>query len=397
MRVLFTSLRNTSHFLPLVPFIEACVRRGHQVAVAAPSDLAERVTKTGVEFFPFDHPGDAGLRPFWARLPTASPEEAKQIVIGGIFAGINAKMALPGLRKTVAAFGPSVIVRESQEYAAIVAAEEAHIPHARVAITLHRPEEEIFAVAAAAVDLHREELGLPLDPGGEALLREPALTLMPASLEYPEAAGTHVLRFRAMRRAPAPLPDWWGGDARPLVYVTLGTVAGGMDNRQEAYRAVAEAVSALPARVLFTVGNEFSRETLGEMPANVRVERFVPQDDVLPHAAAALCHGGSGSVLGALAAGVPLVVTPLFADQPDNAARVATTGAGLAVDGRALSVEELRGALSRVMAEDTFRMVARRFAAEIAALPPTDEAALQIERIARAENGRSGGPLESRR
>jgi MGT family glycosyltransferase len=143
--------------------------------------------------------------------------------------------------------------------------------------------------------------------------------------------------------------------------------------------------------VLFTVGSEFAPDTLGEMPANVRVERFVPQDDVLPHAAAALCHGGSGSVLGALAAGVPMVVTPMFADQPDNAARIAANGAGLALDGRALSVEGVRAALMRVLEEGSFRAAARRLAADIAALPPMDEAAREIERIGRGESARPGG------
>lgn len=392
MRVLFTSLRNTSHFLPLVPFIEACLGRGHEVGVAAPSDLAERVAKTGAQFFPFGHPGDAGLGPIWARLRGVSPEEGGRIVIGEIFAGANAAAAIPELRKTVEAFKPSVIVRESQEYAAIVTAELASIPHARVAITLHRPEAAFFAIAAAAVDRHREKVGLSLDPGGNALLGEPVLTLMPESLEDPVSKSAHVRRFRATRSAPLPLPEWWGGDERPLVYVTLGTVAGGMDNWTASYRTVADAVAALPVRVLFTVGKDLAPEALGEMPPNVRVERFVPQDDVLPHAAAALCHGGSGSVLGALAAGVPLVVTPLFADQPDNAERVAANGAGLALDGRALSVDGVREALSRVLGENSFRIAARRFAAEIAALPAMNEAAVEIERIARGESVRPSGP-----
>jgi UDP:flavonoid glycosyltransferase YjiC (YdhE family) len=391
MRLLFTSLRNTSHFLPLVPFIEACLRRGHEVAVAAPSDLAERVATTGAVFFPFGHPGDVGLQPIWARLASASAEEAKGIVVREIFAGATAAAALPELEKTVFAFRPSVMIHESQEYAAVVVAEQAGIPHARVAITLQRPEAELFAVAAPAVDLHREKRGLPLDPSGNRFSWEPALTLMPASLEYPDSLDAgRVRRFRVARGAPARLHEWWGRDQRPLLYVTLGTVAGGMATAQGAYRKVMEAVGALPARVLFTIGKDLPLEMLGEVPANVHVERFIPQDDVLPHAAAALCNGGSGSVLGALAAGVPLVVTPMFADQPANAERVAASGAGLALEARSLSVDDLRGALRRVLEESSFRAAARGVAAEIAALPPTDDAALSIERMARGESLEEG-------
>src|SRR5688572_25987696 len=101
MRVLFTSLRNTSHFLPLVPFVAACRLRGHEVAVAAPPDLAERVAATGAAFFPFDHPGDEGLRPIWMRLRGASQDDARRIAVGEIFAGVCARTALPGLLATV--------------------------------------------------------------------------------------------------------------------------------------------------------------------------------------------------------------------------------------------------------------------------------------------------------
>ena len=95
-----------------------------------------------------------------------------------------------------------------------------------------------------------------------------------------------------------------------------------------ALRAVAE----LPVRVLLTVGNDLDLDALPSVPDNVRVERWVPQQDVLGHAAMAVVHGGSGSTLGAIAAGVPLVVVPLFADQPENARRVAEVGAGLSVE-----------------------------------------------------------------
>jgi MGT family glycosyltransferase len=165
-----------------------------------------------------------------------------------------------------------------------------------------------------------------------------------------------------------------------LVYVTLGTVAGSMDDKA-AYRCVLEAVSTLPVRVLLTVGKVLPLESLGALPANVHVERFVPQDDVLPHAAAVVCHGGSGTVIGTLAAGVPMVVTPLFADQPQNAARVQAVGAGLALPTRAASVDDTRRALVRVLEEPSFRTVAQAIAAEIAALAPVESAPAALEQI----------------
>ena len=58
---------------------------------------------------------------------------------------------------------------------------------------------------------------------------------------------------------------------------------------------------------------------------------WVPHAELLPHCAAMVCHGGSGTVRQGLAAGVPLVVLPLFADQPENARLVHGVGAGIAL------------------------------------------------------------------
>ena len=389
MRVLFTTLRVPSHFLPLVPFIAACRARGHEVAVAAPAELEERTRKTGAAFHPFAHPGDAGLEPLWARM-RAAPDDAERsrIVIGEIFAGACAGAAIPDLQATVDRLRPEVIVREAQEYAALVVAEEAGIPHVRVAIMAPALDADLLPTAARAVDVHRVRLGVPADPSGERAAREPVFTQFPAALDAPYPGSERVRRFRAPRGEAKPLPAWWGERQGPLVYLTLGTVAGSMEVARSAYRVALSAVRELPARVLLTIGADLGLDVLGEVPANVHVERFVPQDEVLPHASAVVCHGGSGTVLGALAAGVPLVVTPLFADQPGNAERVAAACAGVALPTQGVTAGALRAAIDRVLRDGAFHRGARRVADEIRALPAADEAPAELERMAREVGSR---------
>jgi UDP:flavonoid glycosyltransferase YjiC (YdhE family) len=384
MRVLFTSLRVPSHFLPLVPFIEACRRKGVDVAVAAPADLEDLVKRTGARLFAFDHPGDVGLGPIWAKLKDAPEERRGSIVIGEIFAGLCASTALPGLVKTIDEFQPAVIVRESQEYAGLVAAEKAGIPHARVAITARNQEAQTFDMATPSLEAHRKSIGAAPDPNGQKLRQETAFTLFPASLEAPDAGRGPVKRFRGARREPAPLPAYWPGREGPFVYVTLGTVMGNMDESKSSFNVVLEGVRDLPIRVLLTIGKDLPMDALGELPSNVHVERFVPQDDVLPHAAATLFHGGSGTMLGAAAAGVPMVVMPMFADQPQNAERVASVGAGVALEKGRATPEAIRQALTRVLAESSFRDIARKLATEMASLPLTDEVVTELERLANA-------------
>jgi len=95
----------------------------------------------------------------------------------------------------------------------------------------------------------------------------------------------------------------------------------------------------------------------------------VPQVDVFGHASVVVTHGGSGTTLGALSAGLPLVVVPLFADQPDNARRVEAVGAGVTA-----TPPGMREAIDAVLAEPKFARAAQRLAQEIAWLPPTDAA-----------------------
>jgi len=169
---------------------------------------------------------------------------------------------------------------------------------------------------------------------------------------------------------------------RPLVYVTFGTVAGTVPHLAAALPAAVEALADLPARLLVTSGRGGGLQGTEGLPPNVHVEEFVPQRRVLDHAAAVVCHGGYGTVLGTLIAGVPLVVTPQFADQPYNAQRVAAVGAGIALPLGPPEPGALRDAVERILAEPAYAAGARLVAQEIRALPVVDEAVAVFESVA---------------
>ena len=99
----------------------------------------------------------------------------------------------------------------------------------------------------------------------------------------------------------------------------------------------------------------------------------MPQQQVMPHAAAMVCHGGAGSVLTGLTWGVPMAILPIFGDQPDNASRVTALGAGIALD-EPTAVAGLPTAIHSLLTNDSYRSAAGRVAAEIETLPPIEEA-----------------------
>jgi MGT family glycosyltransferase len=164
--------------------------------------------------------------------------------------------------------------------------------------------------------------------------------------------------------ANAPPPDWLIElpRARPLIYVTEATVG---TSEPFLLKAAARALADLPFDVVMTTGKQRdpAQLDLGALAGNIRVESYVPQSDLLPRTTVVVTLGGSGGVLAALKAGVPLVVVPTEWDRPENAQRVVECGAGVRIAPGKCTPERLRTAVERVMTEPSFRNNARRLAA----------------------------------
>jgi hypothetical protein len=374
MRVLITSRRGAGHFGPLVPFAQAFLRAGDEVLVAAPHAAASMVPSAGLPFWGFDDP-PAEREAVYSSLDGLTDDEKNALVLGEVFTRLDARAALPGVLAACAEWRPRVVVRETCEFAGYLAAERRDIPHARVGIGLGSSEDFISDIVTRVLGDLRAELGLPVDPTGERLRGAPFFTLTPRGMEDPAAPGPSAVRFRELSpHTSNGLPAWWPGDDRPLVYLTFGSVAPTMDLFPDLYRAAIDALADLPVRVLVTVGRDRDPADLRPLPDNVRAEQWVPQRQVMPHAAAMVCHGGFGTVRMGVSSGIPMVVLPLFADQPHNARRIEQLGAGIALERGLEGVAELAEAVEEVIDDGSYRAAAARVAAEVRSLPPVEGA-----------------------
>jgi UDP:flavonoid glycosyltransferase YjiC (YdhE family) len=250
------------------------------------------------------------------------------------------------------------------------------IPVAQVAISLADAEAGSIAVASPALDEY--EAGL-----ADALRAAPYVTRFPGSLD--PSPFVRTLRFREPLTPVTPPPaDSWGGRSGPRIYMSFGTVLGHMTIAAGVFRTALVAVERLDVRALLTVGRRFDRSVLGPVPENVRVHAWIEQCAALADADLVVCHGGSGTAFGALAAGLPVVVVPIFADQFENGRRIVKAGAGEIVDlpsaqvgARHVIREEdaplITAAIERVITMPSYRAGAGRIAQEMAAMPTVDE------------------------
>jgi len=165
-------------------------------------------------------------------------------------------------------------------------------------------------------------------------------------------------------------------DGRPLVLVSLSTLEQGQATLMDRILA---ALASLPVRALVTLGPALDRSRFTS-PRNVALETFVPHGSLLPHAAAVVSQCGLGTVMKALAHGVPLVCIPLVGDQPENAARIQTLGAGVRLPADA-DPARIRRAIERVLTDPAFRGSAQRVAGAIAGEDPVKAAVDEIESV----------------
>ena len=112
--------------------------------------------------------------------------------------------------------------------------------------------------------------------------------------------------------------------------------------------------------------------------------RFVPQALVMRHVDAVVCHAGSGTMLGALAAGRPLVALPIGADQFANAEQIVRSRVGLAVPPESRTPATIRAAIDQVLNSLGFAQAAYAVQAEIAAMPSAERRAADL--VARVES-----------
>lgn len=374
MKILTICIPQAGHLNPLLPLLRQFVQDGDEVVVASAEDIRGQVVAAGAEF----RTAGQGLPAYFAQLAARTrgrpgdglpPERISYYFIPRLFAEIAAADMVDDALAVAQEFRPDGVLFDSEAFAGPLVA----------ALSGARPIHHMIGspIGPDILDLCSDSLSPTWRSFG---LERPHLAGLYDGLTVsisPPAFGAAGLPGEVLTLRPAPLPERPAErQDPPLVYVTFGTLWADAS----LLRSVLTVLAQLDVEVLVTSG-QLAPEELGALPANVTVEPFVPQGTVLPRASATINHAGAGTMLGALAHGIPQLLLPQAADNFVNSATLSAAGAAIQllpdqVDGAAIGQ-----AVERLLRDGGLRARAQQIAAEIAAMPGPEAVAAQLRQM----------------
>ena len=384
MRIAFSVQPALGHLLPIVPLALAASAAGHEVVVLAGSSLGPAVARTGLTHVVA---GPADLPTAFEKVPERAGLTGRRLAAmtwGRVFGGVIAPEMADALLDLARDWRPDLVVHDDSEQGTWIAAELLGIPHVSLQATAWRGAG--VRLSAEPLGRLRERLGLSADPDLARWHRHGYLTTRPPLLQNPDdpvPATSIPMRPIGLDGADVPAPAWLGArdPARPRVAVTLGTILPG---RIEAMEAILGGLERLDVEVVATVGPGLDPASLGPRPDRVHVGRYIPMSSLLATVDALVFHGGSGTMLAALSSGVPLVVLPVAADQPENADRCVAAGAAISLEASARGVADIAEATNAILTDPRYRDAAEEVRAQLEAMPPPAAVLPHLERLAAA-------------
>lgn len=345
------------HLYPIVPTLLELRRRGHDVHVRTLAAEVAALQRLGIKAAPLPAAIEALPLDDWkADTPADGLEQVLRVI------GERAEHELPDLQQAIDELDPDFLLVDMAATGAGILAEATGIPWADwVPFFQHVSPFGLSPDWIDSLNRRRDRLGLGAVGGPAELWRAP-LTLYFTAAPFEPAPTELPPNFRLVGpgiwEPPAALPAWVGELADPLVLVTVSS------EKQLDHSLIDTALQALESERLSVVASTVAHDPAQfRVPANARVERWLPHGPLLERAVCVICHGGMGITQKALAAGVPVCVVPFGRDQFEVADRVARSGSGTSLPATDLTAARLRDAVHRTIA---LRPAAQHTAADLA-------------------------------
>jgi UDP:flavonoid glycosyltransferase YjiC (YdhE family) len=391
---LFALVDGGGNVTPELHAVRRLIERGHAVTVLADDSIAPEVLSTGANFRRWLRapnrrdrlPEHDPSRDWECKYPWQLVDRLVDTLLVGPAAGYASDV-----REALIRLQPSLVACSMFCLGGMLAAEAARIPYVVLFPNIYPLPARGLPPFGIGLQPARGRLGQARDGMLNRLIEHlwdrkgltdlntlrRAYFLAPLGHVFDQVRGAHrqlVMTSPALD-FPATLPAgvryvgpvledpvWSRGSSwtppagdKPLVLVSMSST---FQDQIGPLRRVIEALGTLPVQGIVTVGPAIDTAVLSDAP-NVTVFAHAPHREVLRHASAVVTHGGHGTVVKALAAGVPLVLLPHGRDQGETAVRVTSRGAGIALE-RTVQPQAIAAAVTEVLQNPAFRTSAER-------------------------------------
>ncbi|MFD6949711.1 glycosyl transferase [Nocardiopsis sp. TSRI0078] len=444
MRVVFCLWPNAAHLYPLVPLAWALQASGHEVRVASHHALREKTVAVGL---PAVSVGDPDMVPMGPGNPYPEERDLMASLTSALAPGRDERdpwdvfthfmlpsiwdfspmgrdddgrfRAVDDLVDFARDWKPDLVVWDPCFPIGAVAAAASGAAHARMlwgqdyfgwsrslfgsrnaAGTATEFEEPLSASVRPSAERH----GVEVDE--ELLLGHWTLDPLPEALRLPTDTLTVPVRW-VPYAGQTPVPEWLRANAgRPRVALSLGLsqrmyLKGGWGHVPD----LLDALGGLDVDVVATL--DATQLENARVPANVRTVDYLPLNQLLPTCEALIHHGGVGTFAAAASLGVPQLITDSddehgvvsapgegmeaskHVESSITAGYVTSRNAGLRLDHRTETVEDIRENLRRVLKDPLFRRGADRVRGEVLAAPAPSSVVPVLEELTALHKGTS--------
>lgn len=411
-RILISVVPASGHINPMIAIAKALCEMDHDVRIATDESCRVQLERANLSFVPLPYPDGAVKRILkvfqkparW--IAQIHPKPAQAYFLDHL----NELVA--GMIEIIHDFKPDIVLTDQNFYAGSIAADVCEIPYASfcaIVNTLFSPDAPPYGLGSdwfpegdwrrllwkalrlpvygvlwrhdRVVNTVRSQYGLP-SVKWNMLESSPYLGLVPTTeaYEYPRRNVPPQLMYvgpvTANSRGESydDFPWEWLEDERPTLYVSMGTIVGGLNVFQE----VIKVARGADWKAVLSVGRDTDLAMFADAPDNVLVKNYVPQLKLLDHVDAVISHGGNNTVTDTLLHGLPLIVIPFSADQPESAARVKASGAGIRIRPGKAKGKILRDAIREILYKPSYRREAQRIQKSYAACSGPQTAAKLI-------------------
>jgi UDP:flavonoid glycosyltransferase YjiC (YdhE family) len=386
MKVLFASLGNYGHVFPLAPLAQAAQAAGHEVWFATSEQFHPILEKaelrpvaaglTVPEAFIEAAGGQAFLEANGGAAQASDiPPDVLAALAVKAFGSVLPRSVFADLTPVLDSVQPDLLVYEILNPGAAFAAAAAGVPALCQSIGRISSDPAMDPLIQQELFATVTDLGVADKIGHSRTLGNPFVDICPPSVQDQDflASGVQPIPQRPVPFSEAgELPSGVTQGEGPLVYLSFGTVV----TSAELLRTAIDGLLPLNVRVLVATSAVVDPAELGELPDRVVALPWVPQAEALRYATVVVHHGGQGTTMSSLAAGLPQLILPREADGLGNAPAVSAVGAGRLLLAEDVSAEAVEAEVRTLLTDGAYREAARRVAQEIEAMPgPADTVA----------------------